>query len=80
MKINLKSFNSFTFGIILLITSFVWWICETIVFIMEYGWHYQPSNETEKRCDIIVMVIQNIGWIFIVIPIILHWKEKLKQK
>lgn len=47
----------FSIGLIIVIIGFIWNICETLVFIIEYGWHYHAINSAECKCDIIFAIV-----------------------
>lgn len=48
MEKTIKALNLF---IKLFNFGLLFWVIETAVFIIEYGWHYYPANSAEKICD-----------------------------
>lgn len=45
------------------IFNFGWflWLSETIIFLIIYGWHWQPANSLEKVLDYTSFIIMIIG-------------------
>jgi hypothetical protein len=62
-------------GIWLLKYGFLFWLIETIVFLIEHGWHYFPINKAELTCDIISSVMMSLGFGIIVYHFIKLFKE-----
>lgn len=48
------------------IAGFLFWLIETIYFLIAYGWHYNPINEAERSCDYFSCVFYCIGGIYLV--------------
>ena len=68
----------------LCITGTLFWIIETIYFLIVYGFHWKAINESEKMCDNIVGLFWTGGIVFAMIVMIdvieyVLYESKLKQ-
>ena len=49
--------------------TIVFWIMETIYFLIIHGWHWKAINDYEEICDSIVSLGFTIGFTFIFVVI-----------
>lgn len=55
---------------VLCITGTLFWIIETIYFLIVYGFHWKAINEAENMCDNIVGLFWTGGIVFAIIVMI----------
>jgi heme/copper-type cytochrome/quinol oxidase subunit 2 len=41
--------------------AFIFWLFETVYFLIYYGWHLRAINDSEKLCDNIFLSLFAIG-------------------
>ena len=44
------------------IVGFIFWVIETIIFLIIEGWHYKATNPIEIYCDKIVVNFWNVAF------------------
>jgi len=66
---------------IILLIVILFWIGETVFFLIKDGWHYRPLSVAEAQCDKIVSYIFTLGWIFIAWAMIqtIQWAIRAKD-
>ncbi len=63
----------------LFIIGFVFWLLETIVFLIIEGWHIKATNQIEIYCDEIVVNLWD-ACCYLAIYIFFHYLIKLNKK
>lgn len=63
----------------LFIIGFVFWLLETIIFLIIEGWHLKATHPIEIYCDKIVVNLWNVCY-FLTIYIFIHYLIKLNKK
>lgn len=53
-----KIYNS---GLIIIISTTIFWLIYTVVFLFIDGWHFKAISQIEKLCDIITNISWRIG-------------------
>lgn len=68
MKVNLKNtILVWTWAKGLSVCMLLFWLLETVYFLIVDGWHWKATSNAEIVCDIIVTVISNIVVILVVV-------------
>ena len=74
----LKLTTIWSIGVKILISASCFWLIETLYFLIKYGWHLNPINESEIICDNIFHYLARLGYLLMVIVIISVTDKLLK--
>lgn len=59
--------------------TFLFWLAETLIFMLIEGWHYSATSDIEKRLDFISEIGFGIGF-FLYSVAVTRWVDKQIRK